>query len=185
MEEELELIGNIRLNERYLGIVFEQQQNSCLNFMRKKNFYNLLTSDELSMIYADSVFAFYRNIIREDFSLNVKISTFLIAICKRKFSNFIRDKERRSATTEVDNFDNLINQIPNEFEEEPDNILVRPLEFMKSSTGVCYELLYKSYYEGYTNSELKEYFAFRSLDVTTTRKNRCKKTLKKLALEFN
>jgi DNA-directed RNA polymerase specialized sigma24 family protein len=185
MEEDLQLIENIRLNERYLGVVFEQQKKSCLNFMRRKNFNNFLTPEELSIIYADSVYDFYINIIKEDFILTGQISTFLKAICKNKFSNFIRDKKRRSVTVEVDNFDNLINQIPDEFEEEPNNRLVSALEKMMNSPGVCYELLYKSYYQGYTNSDLNEHFGFQSLDVTKTTKYRCKETLKGIALKFN
>lgn len=188
MDEDLQVIENIRRNELYLGVVFEKNKDKCINFLRKKDTENKLNEDDLLNIFSESVYLFYKKIAIENFVLSSSISTFVTAICKMSLINALRNKERKTKKKikikEVVNLENLSIRAEDEINDEPYNRISRALELMRNANGICYELLTKAIYEFYSNEDLKNHFEFANMGVVTTRKNRCKNKLRTIALQL-
>jgi DNA-directed RNA polymerase specialized sigma24 family protein len=221
MEEELltiqdvDLIQLLRQNESYLGVVYENNKDYCISFMRGINYGNY-DEDILEDVFTDAIIILLEKIRQVDFVLTASLRTFLAAICRFQFLNRVREERVRAARENVLNFENddfenddfendgngrrfdfesfgenILDFITNGRDRDRDRLqenivrMTRSLEQIRLAGGNCYELITLFSYENLSISDLTRRLGYANDNSTKNQKSRCMSRLRILTRQIN
>ena len=196
-----ELVKLIVEDSDYLSCVYTKTKEYCIKFMQKQC--NGIDIDEIKDIYHDAVLVLYDKAKTGNFELTSSIQTYLNSICRNQLLNRFKDTGKvisfpDSSESDGNNEEYLpgikdwlpysdfsINGEDDSESGERIRAIMKGMEVMKSSKGICYELLSMVYYQNKTMKQLVEHFSELSHEDSAKSKNyKCKEKLKLLTFEI-
>ncbi len=135
------------------------------------------TEDEAKDIFQETLIVFWRNALKEDFTLTSRISTYLYSICNNLWLKELKRKKRTSP-----NSDKLEVSDPNAFSHDQKEQIRIIRECVDSLNDVCKKVLSLYYFDGMSMKEVAKAMGFANADTAKTKKYKCKKELDKVVL---
>jgi hypothetical protein len=187
-----ELVQLIRQNQDYLGEVYKRCKSYSISFMRKmtngsKNDY------ELDDVFHDAILILYEKIVGGNFELTASLQTYLNSVCRFQLLNKLGKEKLHSdyednSDADDDNspmgYRSAITDSLDEIEDqkEPQFLALElALELMRTSKGICYELLTQFWYHKKSMNDLVEMFGHKNDKSAKTQKHKCQEKLRKIA----
>lgn len=155
-------------HEKALLIMYRQNLAMVKNFVRKNNG----TDEEVPDLMQDTVIAVWQNANKPNFSLTVKLSTYIMSIAKNLWYKQLRKKSR---LTKID-------ESHQQFAADE----VKPMHSMDISVirkmvdaldDTCRQLLSYFYFDELDNKVIAEKMGFANTDVVKSKKYQCFKKL--------
>ena len=158
-------------NETVLDYLYKANLNMIVKLVTVNNG----TQDDAVEILQDVLILFWEKVMKGDFDLTSKISTYLYAVAKNKW---LQELHRRRKLTEIDKLHNnpgkersIIERIE---EEETIEIIKRCLNNLNP---LCRKILILYYYQEKTMTEIKDITGLANENVAKAKKYQCKKEL--------
>lgn len=193
-----QLLEKIAEDSEYLSCIYCKTKEYCMKFMQKQC--NGIDIDEIRDIYHEAVLVLYDKSKSVDFVLTCSIQTYLNSICRNQLLNKFKDAGKIISFPETESNDDNPEYLPGikdwlPYSDSPINsddengqrtkAIMKGLEIMKSTKGICYELLSMVYYQNKTMKQLVEHFPELSHEDSAKSKNyKCKEKLKTLTFEI-
>lgn len=158
-------------NEEMLVYVYKQNYTPVRNFILRNNG----EEDDIDDILQESVIALWQNVMKEEFHLSAKLTTYLLAIVKNLWFKQLKKKNRlvridESGTerekAEGDQF-NALSRID----------LTAIHEIIAEMDETCRKLLSYFYFDGFSNKVIAEKLGFANTDTVKSKKYQCYKKL--------
>lgn len=158
-------------NEEMLVYVYKQNYTPVRNFILRNNG----EEDDIDDILQEGVIALWQNVMKEEFHLSAKLTTYLLAIVKnlwfkqlKKKNRLVRIDETGSEREKVEgNSVNVLSSID----------LTAIHEIMAEMDETCRKLLSYFYFDGYSNKVIATKLGFANTDTVKSKKYQCFKKL--------
>ncbi|MFT4521920.1 MAG: RNA polymerase sigma factor (sigma-70 family) [Bacteroidia bacterium] len=163
------MIGDIKAgDEQALVNMYKSYYAMVRNFILK----NSGTEEEIDDVLQDSVIAVWRNVNKAEFTLTVKLSTYLMAIVKNLWFKQLKKKNRFTVVDE-----SVQEKITAEDSKtlEMDFHIIR--DMVKELDETCMKLLSYFYFDGFDNTVIAEKLGFANTDTVKSKKYQCFKRL--------
>ncbi|MCB9261012.1 MAG: sigma-70 family RNA polymerase sigma factor [Flavobacteriales bacterium] len=155
-------------NEEALVSMYKTYYSMVKSFILKNNG----TEEEIDDVYQDGLIAVWRNVNKPDFTLTVKMSTYLMAIVKNLWFKRLKKKSRFTVVDE--SFQEKISA-DNISTDHLDHKVIHQLVSELDET--CKKLLSFFYFDGYDNKVIAEKLGFANTDTVKSKKYQCFKRL--------
>lgn len=155
-------------NEDALLSMYKSHFSMVKSFILKNNG----TEDEIDDVFQDSLIAVWRNVNRPDFSLTVKMSTYLMSIVKNLWYKQLRKKTRFTVVDESSKEKISADDIST---DHMDHQLIHQMVAELDET--CKKLLSYFYFDGFENKVIAEKMGFANTDTVKSKKYQCFKKL--------
>ena len=132
------------------------------------------TKDEAKDIFQNTLLAFYKNIQKPDFAINVKISTYLFSIAKNLWLKELREKTK--FTTEELTEDKEIEDKGDYSQKE--ELIYRMTAGVKKLSENCQKLIRLYYYESKSWKEITQQMDYKNEHAARNQKYKCFQKLK-------
>lgn len=130
-------------------------------------------------IFQEALIVFYTKTLNTDFNLEVKAHTYLFSICKYKWKDELKKKNRNITFSEE--FDIPVHT---EFEEEEEEVSISKLNEIIGSLGdICKNILSDYYYSKLSMAEIAQKMGYKNENTAKTQKYKCLERARKMALE--
>jgi RNA polymerase sigma factor (sigma-70 family) len=152
--------------------------NANLKMVIKLVIENNGTQDDAVEILQDVLVLFWEKVIKGDFDLTSKISTYLYAVAKNKW---LQELNRRKKLTKIENVHNNPGKdgsIMEQIEEEETIEIVK--KCLNNLSPLCRQILILYYYQEKTMTEIKKITGLANENVAKTKKYQCKKELENM-----
>lgn len=158
-------------NEEMLVYVYKQNYTPVRNFILRNNG----EEDDIDDILQESVIALWQNVMKEEFHLSAKLTTYLLAIVKNLWFKQLKKKNRlvridetgtEREKAEGDQF-NALSRID----------LTAIHEIIAEMDETCRKLLSYFYFDGFSNKVIAEKLGFANTDTVKSKKYQCYKKL--------
>lgn len=155
-------------NEEALVSMYQDYYTLVRNFILR----NSGSEDEIDDILQDSLIAVWQNVNKKEFTLTVKMSTYLISIVKNLWFKRLK-KKNRFTVVEDGVKDRFASEAP--AADKMDHKLIR---FMVDELDeTCKRLLSYFYFDGLENKIIAEKMGFANTDTVKSKKYQCFKKL--------
>lgn len=161
-------------NEDALVNIYKSYFGMVRTFILKNNG----TEDEVDDVLQDSLIAVWRNVNKPDFSLTVKLSTYLMAIVKNLWFKQLKKKTRFTVVDESLQEKATADNIST---DHLDHSVIRQLVAELDET--CMRLLSYFYFDGLENKVIAEKMGFANTDTVKAKKYQCFKRLQNSVLD--
>lgn len=176
-------IERLRNDRQYLGQVYLDHKDYCLRFMRR------MTSDSdvlnaLEDVYQDAIIALYENALKEGFSLNCSLQTYLNSVCRNQLLSRFRTR-----ISPMGNMEDFLPEIDDELieikikDEERFNAIEKAIEVFKVNSVKCYEILRRFFYHRQRMEQIAQELGYTNAANAKNQKAKCQKRLKQIAHE--
>ncbi|MCB0735251.1 MAG: RNA polymerase sigma factor [Flavobacteriales bacterium] len=155
-------------NEDALLSMYKQYFTMVKSFILKNNG----TEDEIEDVFQDSLIAVWRNVNKKDFTLTVKMSTYLMAIVKNLWFKQLKKKTRFTVVDESLQEKILADDVKT---DHLDHSLIHDMVAELDET--CKKLLGYFYFDGLENKVIAEKMGFANTDTVKSKKYQCFKKL--------
>jgi RNA polymerase sigma factor (sigma-70 family) len=155
-------------DESMLVQVYKNNYTMIRNFVIQHNG----NEEDAEDVCQESVIAFWQNALKSDFFLDVKLSTYLMAIAKNTWFKMIR-KRTKFKTVDVHDAHSLKSEEKNPVEVE---VL---LNYVASLDENCQKLLSYFYFDQMDNKTIAEKMGYANTDTVKSKKYQCFKKLQK------
>ena len=166
---------------------FQQVYKDCYAIVTRSIQNMNASKNEAEAIYHASLLVLYEKAKEADFTLECKLSTFVIAVARKKWlkqldkEKRLTEKERNYAELHGNEAANALFDIHTLQKQEVDKAqLVQSLEKLGSP---CNKILMAFYIEGKKMSEIAQTFNYTNEQNAKTQKHKCLKRLKKIFFE--
>lgn len=154
-------------DEKILVHLYKQYHTMVKNFVLKNNGNDDMVED----IMQDSVIAVWKNVNKPGFSLQSKLSTYLMAIAKNLH---FKELKKRSKFKVVDESDHRMEQSEN-MQMDMDKSIISELTEQMDDT--CRKLLSYFYFDGFSTKVIAEKLDFANANSVKSKKYQCFKKL--------
>jgi len=164
--------------ENALVVLYKDNYTMVKNFIMRNNG----DEDEAADVMQDSLIALWQNVNREDFTLTVKLSTYLMSIVKNQWFKKLKKKSRFVVVDETykENIGETTEIQSNSFDHEIIRQKVNDLD------ETCKKLLSYFYFDGLNNKSIADKLGFANTDTVKSKKYQCFKKLQTAVLnEYN
>lgn len=165
-----------------------QGENNVVSYIYKSSFPSVLhliltnsgTEDEAKDVFQEAVMVLYDKVLRDDFTLRSKISTFLYAVCRRLWLKQLRKRDYTVDIVERDRFELI------EVEDDLINHREKEIEFNKMHKAMsllgepCKTILNEFYLNNKSMKDICDLMGYTNTDNAKTQKYKCLQRLKKL-----
>ena len=165
-------------NETALDYLYQANINMIMKLVGENNG----TREDAVEILQDTLILFWEKVVKGDFNLTSRISTYLYAVAKNKW---LQELNRRKKLTNLDN----INDNPGhgksvieQLEEEETNEMVRIC--LNQLKPLCRKILILYYYHERSMREIKDITGLANEDVAKAKKYQCKKELEEMLQSY-
>lgn len=155
--------------EEAMLYLYKNHYTMVRNFVLKNNG----TESEVEDIMQETIVAAWRNIIKEDFTLTSKLSTYIMSIAKNQWFKSLRKKKRFSY---VDETSKEPQNEDNSFDHIDLNIVT---DYVQNLDETCKKLLSYFYFDQFDNKTIAEKMGFANTDTVKSKKYQCFKKLEK------
>jgi RNA polymerase sigma factor (sigma-70 family) len=155
-------------NEEALVVMYKSYYAMVKNFILKNNG----SEDEVEDVLQDSLIAIWRNVNKKDFSLTVKMSTYLMAIVKNLWFKQLKKKTRFTVVDESLQEKITADDIST---DHLDQSIIHQL--VAELVETCKKLLSYFYFDGLENKIIAEKMGFANTDTVKSKKYQCFKRL--------
>ncbi len=160
-----------RGNEQALVSMYRDYYTLVRNFILKNNG----NEEEIDDIFQDSLIAIWQNVNKKDFTLTVKMSTYLVSIVKNLW--FKRLKKKNRFTVVEDGIkERLVYEEPNT--AHFDHKIIR--EMVAALDETCKKLLGYFYFDQLENKIIAEKMGFANTNTVKSKKYQCFKKLESM-----
>ncbi len=173
-------------NDQQLINAIGNGDDSALAYLYDKNIRMIMkyilqnngTGSDAAELLQDALVVLWEKILRENFVLTSKLSTFLFGIVRNKW---LRELSRRKKLTSLDE----LNHNPDEFSDitekiENDELMEIVKKCMGELSDLCKNILVKFYFEEKSMLEISQSLNLANEDVAKSKKYQCKKELERL-----
>lgn len=175
-----ELIDLIAESNDKIDFLYQKHKRYCINFMRKM----ISDDDAIQDIYHDAIITLYEKILSGNFQLTSSIQTYLNSICRNQI--LTRFKKIKIHVTHNEEYDESVKDWLQDDDEEVKeskmNAITSALEKLKNTSGNCYEILKRFYYENQSMDKIAKDLDYTNAANVKNQKARCQKKLNELAL---
>jgi RNA polymerase sigma factor (sigma-70 family) len=154
-------------DEKMLVYLYNKHYTMVKTFIMKNSGDDNVVDD----ILQDSVVAVWQNVNKQDFLLQAKLSTYIMAIAKNLW---FKELKKRSKFTLVDETNHL-NEGSEEMKHSFDQSII--VEMVKQMDETCRKLLSYFYFDGFNNTIIAEKLGFANTDTVKSKKYQCFKKL--------
>jgi RNA polymerase sigma factor (sigma-70 family) len=161
-------------NEEALVSMYREYYTLVRNFIMKNNG----DEEEIDDILQDSLIAIWQNVNKKDFTLTVKMSTYLLSIVKNLWFKRLKKKSRFTVVEEGVQ-DRLISEEPKT--AGMDHGIIRDMVAALDET--CKQLLGYFYFDQLENKVIAEKMGFANTDTVKSKKYQCFKKLETMVKE--
>lgn len=158
-------------NEEALVSMYRDYYTMVRNFIMK----NSGTEEEIDDIMQDSLIAIWKNVNKKDFTLTVKMSTYLISIVKNLW--FKRLKKKSRFTVVEDGVQERL-EVVQPKTKQIDYRVIR--EMVAQLDEKCRQLLGYFYFDHLENKVIAEKMGFANTDTVKSKKYQCFKKLQSM-----
>ncbi|MBO6515166.1 MAG: sigma-70 family RNA polymerase sigma factor [Bacteroidia bacterium] len=155
-------------NEDALVVMYKSYYAMVKNFILKNNG----SEDEVDDVLQDGLIAVWRNVNKSNFSLTVKMSTYLMAIVKNLWFKQLKKKTRFTVVDESLQEKITADDIST---DHLDHSVIHTLVAELDET--CKKLLSYFYFDGLENKVIAEKMGFANTDTVKSKKYQCFKRL--------
>lgn len=188
VEKEILLIEDIRSGKADFSVIYNKHYKVCKNSLLKKG----ASEDEINDIYQDAMIMFYNKIMKGDFKLTSKISTYLHSVV---FNLWYKEFEKKSKFVNANtsdlglegDFDNqasinymvsISKEMIHEDHYNEDEIKVALIKNLISSLPPKHNQLINLYLSGMKNEEIRNEMGYTNSDTFKTLKSKAITILK-------
>ena len=154
-------------DERMLNHLYKDHYTMIRNFVLKNNGDEEVVED----ILQESVIAVWRNVHKNEFILQSKLSTYVMAIAKNLWFKELKKKTRFKYVDESDQIPEMSEPIQLDLDA---HLIV---QMVKEMDETCRKLLSYFYFDGYDNKLIAEKLGFANTDSVKSKKYQCFKKL--------
>ena len=163
-------------------------ENTVVSYIYRSTFPTILhliltnngTEDEAKDIFQEAVMVLYDRVLKDDFVLQSKISTFLYSVCRNLWLKQLNKRNQQIKLVDSEDFERL------EVEEDIVNHREKEIEFNKMNTAMnllgepCKTILKEYYIKNKSMKEICQLMGYTNTDNAKTQKYKCLQRLKKL-----
>lgn len=160
-------------DEHMLVHMYKDHYTMIRNFVLKNNGDEGMVED----ILQECVIAVWKNVLKADFILQAKLSTYIMAIAKNLW---FKELKKQTRFTYVDESDQIKETGEDMKLRLDDNIIVQMVREMDET---CKKLLAYFYFDGFDNKTIAEKLGFANTDTVKSKKYQCFKKLQTKVLE--
>lgn len=168
-------------SDKALSDIYRDEKEKCLAWLGINT--NLSENDKLE-IFQVAVVILYDNVVLDKLkSLDTKLSTYLIAICKNKSREYNRAQRKYAHTNE---FPLLTDHIDDEIQEkkEHEQLLSSISKLLTKMGDPCKSILQLFYYKKMSMENICQLMGYNNVATTKNQKYKCMKRLQKLSADI-
>lgn len=144
------------------------------------------TEEDAQDVFQDALVVFYKNIVKPEFVLSAKVSTYLFAICRRLWLNKIRNNRVMIANREIEDVDErLVVDFDFHLNDQPTDKVAQMIELLDSIGDNCREILHSFYFSKLSLEEIALKLDYSNEQVARQQKYRCMQRMRKLMMDRN
>ena len=173
-------------NDQQLIKAIRNGDDSALAYLYDKNIRMIMkyilqnngTESDAIEVLQDALVVLWEKILKEDFILTSKLSTFLFGIAR---NIWLRELARRKKLINLDGLRNNPDDLPDAAEKiEKDELVEIIKQCMRKLSNLCQNILVKFYFEERSMLEISQHLGLANEDVAKSKKYQCKNELKRL-----
>lgn len=160
-------------DEQMLIHLYKDHYTMIRNFVLKNSGDEGMVDD----ILQESVIAVWKNVLKSDFILQSKLSTYIMAIAKNQW---FKELKKQTKFKYVDESDQS-KERGESMNLQLDNHII--VQMVKEMDDTCAKLLAYFYFDGFDNKTIAEKLSFANTDTVKSKKYQCFKKLQAQVLE--
>jgi RNA polymerase sigma factor (sigma-70 family) len=174
-QNDQQLINSIRNgDDSALAYLYDKNIGMIMKYILQ----NSGTEFDATEILRDALVVLWEKILKKDFALTSKLSTFIFGISR---NIWLRELTRRKKLTNLDELHNNPGDLPDPEERlEKDELVEIVKQGMKKLSDLCRNILIKFYFEEKSMLEISQHLGLANEDVAKSKKYQCKKELERL-----
>jgi RNA polymerase sigma factor (sigma-70 family) len=158
-------------NEEMLVYVYKQNYTPVRNFILR----NSGDEEEIDDVLQDGVIALWQNVMKDDFILTARLSTYLLAIVKNLWFKRLKKKHR---LLRIDESGIEREKADSEASKAIEHIDLSAIhDILAEMDETCKKLLCYFYFDGFNNKVIAEKLGFANTDTVKSKKYQCFKKL--------